>query len=278
MCKDEVNQKVSFVSLTEAINRIRPCAVQLCFSATRLSEELRQRVGRPFIHRILGTGFFVNSEAYVITARHVVQKGTLFIERINAQQRNILIGLGLPNSENFVRNTVLVDFDLIDENENHDLVLLRLRRNPFRNEVKSGFRIGENEIPIIAGTPTLNPNRPQEGQWIGISGYPFDQSALVTNSGYVASVWTTPNYLADVEVNPGNSGGPVYLVDDASVIGVCVATQGSRIWREGGEPVLILDQPLYYSSGLTHIIPARHVMEILDRNKLSYSVNENSQT
>ena len=30
-------------------------------------------------------------------------------------------------------------------------------------------------------------------------------------------------YLSDFTANPGNSGGPVYTVRDASVIGVCVA-------------------------------------------------------
>src|SRR5205085_6189322 len=45
-------------------------------------------------------------------------------------------------------------------------------------------------------------------------------------------------YLADLEVNGGNSGGPVYLVETAAVIGVCVATQseiGRASCRERGE-------------------------------------------
>lgn len=259
------------MSLIEAINRIRPCTVQISFLASGFSERLQQEVGAPFIVRILGTGFFVNSDAYVITARHVIQKGRQLIEQIEARDRGVHVGLGLPDSENFVANTVAVDFEIVDEDENHDLALLRLRRNPFQREVSSGIRIGENDIPVPAEAVRLNPNRPQEGQWVGISGYPFEERVLVTNSGYIASVWTLPNYLVDAEVNPGNSGGPAYLVEDASVIGVCVATKGSPIWRENGEVTQILGHTLYFSSGLTHIIPARCVTEIMDRNGLSYS-------
>jgi S1-C subfamily serine protease len=260
------------MSLTQAINRISPSIVQICAQALELSRELQQRVGSPFIYKVLGTGFFVNSDAYIITARHVIQKGRVFIERINAARRDMFVSLGLPNSENFVGNRVLVDFDLVDEDANYDLALLRLRRNPFQGEVRSGIRIGENEIPIPAEVAQLNPDRPEEGQWVGISGYPFEERVLVTNSGYVASVWTIPNYLVDVEVNPGNSGGPVYLVEDASVIGVCIAIRGSPIRRENGEVARVLDQELYYSSGLTDVVPTRRIIEILDRNGVNYSL------
>lgn len=262
------------MALAEAIDQIRSSVVQILFSATGLSTDLQQRVGAPFIIKILGTGFFVNSDAHIITARHVIQKGRGLMEQVKANARacNIFVGLVLPNSENFVGNKVLIDFDLVDEDANHDLALLGLMKNPFQGEVSSGIRIGKNVIPVPAVAVQLRPDRPREGQWIGISGYPFQEHVLITNSGYIASVWTMPNYLADAEVNPGNSGGPVYLVEDASVIGVCVASRGTPIWREGGEVARILDQELYYSSGLTHIISTRFVIDLLDRNGAEYAI------
>jgi hypothetical protein len=72
----------------------------------------------------------------------------------------------------------------------------------------------------------LNTRRPRDGELVLTSGYPLDASVLVSNAGIVASSWSfdiaempIPNappgfsrpdvadvYLADIEVNPGNSG------------------------------------------------------------------------
>ena len=119
------------MDLSQAIIQISSSIIQICFSATELSMDLQRRVGTPFITEILGTGFYVNSDAYIITARHVIQKGRRLIDQIDARRKKLFIEIGLPNSENFVGNTVLVDFEFIDEDEIHDLALLRLRRNPF---------------------------------------------------------------------------------------------------------------------------------------------------
>jgi S1-C subfamily serine protease len=254
------------LNLTEAINEINPCIVQINAFASGFSEEFQRQVGAPFLNHVLGTGFFVNSDAYVIIARHVILAGNDFLGRINAERKNIAVSIGLPNSTNFIANRVGVGFDLIGEDENYDLSVLRLLRNPFRGEVSSGIRIDERDIPVPASAVKLRRERPMEGQWIGISGYPLEKRVLVTNSGHIASVWTIPNYLADIEVNPGNSGGPVYLVEDASIIGVCVALTGSNVWNEHGER-----QNLFYSAGLTSIIPTTRIIELLDRHQISYN-------
>jgi len=260
------------MSLAEAIDQIRSSIVQICFSATELSPRLRQQIGAIFLVRILGSGFFVNSDSLVITARHVIREGRKLIQEIDANNKRMLIGIGLPNSENFRANTVLLDFEVVDEDQDSDLALLRLSRNPFQGEVSSGVRIGEREIPVPAEVARLNPNRPREGQWVAISGYPFGERVLVTNSGHVASVWTSPNILIDAEVNSGNSGGPVYFVEDASVIGVCIAYKGSPVRRGDGEVARILGQPLFYSSGLTQVVPTSRIIDLLERNELSFSL------
>lgn len=267
-----MTEDVVLMNLIEAIDQIRSSIVQICFSATELSPRLQQQIGAISLTRVLGAGFYVNSDALVITARHVIQKGRRLIQDIEANNKRMLIGIGLPNSENFRANIVLVDFDLVGEDQNSDLALLKLSRNPFQGEVSSGVRIGGKDILVPAEVARLNPNRPKEGQWVAISGYPFGERVLVTNSGHVASVWTSPNFLIDAEVNSGNSGGPVYLVENASVIGVCVAYKGSPVWREGGKIARILDQPLFYSSGLTEVVPASRIIDLLERNELSFSL------
>ena len=256
------------VSFTETIDKIRPSIVQINCIASGLSEEVRQQIGQIFIFKVLGTGFFVNAEAHIITARHVIQAGNNWLRRMNAANKKMNVSIGLPNSENFIGNRVGIDFDIVDEDENYDLAVLKLRRNPFREEISAGIRIRGKDVPIQVSTAKLRSQRPMEGQWIGISGYPFEERVMVTNSGYVASVWTIPNYLADAEVNPGNSGGPVYLVEDASVIGVCVAIRGSKVWNERGEPV----PNLFYSSGITQIIPTLRITELLDKQGIPYTL------
>jgi hypothetical protein len=111
--------------------------------------------------------------------------------------------------------------------------------------------------------------------------------ALVTNAGSVASAWVSDpgsvarlglpepgadvadRYLADLEVNGGNSGGPVYTQGAARVIGVCVATQSALVRHRDG--VAVIDgAPLVYSSGLTLVVPSKYVVALLQRNGITW--------
>lgn len=248
------------MKLSEAIELIRPSVVQIVSAEGRRAP--------------LGTGFIVDEEAHVVTAHHVV-----------ASARQILVGLALPNTENMRGNFILVDVDLVAVDGRHDLGLLKLRRNPFRGAIRSGIVINNEEVPVLYGTARLNPNRPKDGFEVGISGYPLHVPVMVTNSGWMATSWESDiaqmpapgappgfaipdiadSYLADVEVNPGNSGGPGYLVDDASVIGVCVGSRLAPVRDQAGNSVR-WNGGLFYSSGLTAVVPARYVVELLKRN------------
>lgn len=276
------------MDLTQAIENIHKCIVQICFLASDLPEEVRRREGRPFISRILGTGFFVRSTGHVVTALHVIRGGRRMAERISAARKDILVGIAQPNTENMRGNFTVVDFEVVAEDDLHDLALLKLSRNPFEGEVSSGIRIGDQEVPLLYDTPSFNPERPKDGTAIGISGYPLGQPVLVTNAGWMATSWAfniaqlpvpeapqwfreirvADAYLADVEVNPGNSGAPVYLVDNGSVIGVCVASKPAPIRNSDGKSVLIDDKQLFYSSGLTIVVPTRYVIELLKEHDL----------
>jgi S1-C subfamily serine protease len=278
------------LSVPKAIEAIRPSIVQILLLASGFSEDVQREIGRPFINQPIGTGFFVNQDAYVITARHVVEGGRQRLEQIQADRKQLLVGVAQPNTENMRGNFSAVDFDLIEADTRHDLALLRLRRNPFRSEMRSGIRIGENEVPLLFGAVAIDPNRPKDGVAIGISGYPLGQPVLVTNVGCLATSWafefhevsvpgapqwfTMPEvadtYLADIEVNRGNSGAPVYLIENATVVGVCVGSKPAPVRDQRGNNVSIGNDKLYYSSGLTMLVPVRYVIELLRSHNLNW--------
>src|SRR5437870_9826283 len=273
------------MNLSEAIDRIRPSIVQITFFASSFSDEVRRRLGRPFVKAPLGTGFFVHRDGYVVTANHVIELGNRLSRQMEAQEKRMQIGMALTNSGNMRGNFSMIDFDLAVSDARHDIALLRLRNNPFRGEVHSGIVIGDREVPLAFGLPDLDSGRPKEGASVGISGYPLSESVLVTNSGHIASVWSydvaempvpgapewfrmpdiADTYLVDSEVNPGNSGGPVYLVESAEIIGICVATKPAPVRDEQGNPVSINETKLYYSSGLTVVIQSRYVIRLIEQ-------------
>ena len=280
------------MSVPQAIENVRPSIVQISLLAINLSVEMQREVGgHHFISSTLGTGFLVNSDGYVITARHVIEGGRQILERIQAGQRRMLVGLAQRNTENMRGNFSVVEFDIVEQDVRHDLVLLRLRRNPFRGEVRSGIVIGDSEEPLLFGTVTLNPNRPRDGVAVGISGYPLGEPVLVTNVGCMATSWAftieeapvpgapqwfrmpdiADAYLADVEVNRGNSGAPVYLIENAAVIGVCVGSKPAPIRDQQGVNISVGNRELLYSSGLTIVVPIRYVIELLRTHNLDWS-------
>lgn len=288
------------MTVAEAIEHIRPSIVQITYLASDLSDELRRQIGgKPFISGPLGTGFLVNSDGYVITALHVITKGRMELERLQAGRKAMFVGLATPNTETMRGNFALVHFELIDQDPPHDLALLKLRQNPFEGEVKSGIRVAGDEIPLLFGVASLKLQRPQDGAAVAISGYPLGQPVLVTNAGWMATSWSfeiheiqppgapdwfripdvADSYLADVEINPGNSGGPVYLVEKGTVIGLCSGSKPTPVTEVLGQgqhqsATTADGHPLVYSSGLTVVVPAQYVIELLKKNGLKWTEPE----
>jgi S1-C subfamily serine protease len=203
-----------------------------------------------------------------------VEEGSKILEGIQSEIKMLSIGFAYPNTQQMRGNFTLMDFDLIETDKIHDIALLKLK---------------SKEIPPMFGnapSPKLEPvvlnlDRPEDGAAIGISGYPLNQSVLVTNGGFMATSWAfelqelkspgTPEfyrklgiadwYLADINVNPGNSGGPVYLASDGSVIGVCVAYLPTAVRDDKGGVT-----NYYYNTGLAVVVPSRYVSDLL-KNK-----------
>jgi hypothetical protein len=161
------------------------------------------------------------------------------------------------------------------------------------------IQIGDTVITGLHGVCEPDLERPVDGAGVAASGYPLQNSALVTNAGGIASAWLTDReaaallrledphtresadrYLADLEVNGGNSGGPVYRVDTGRVIGVCRATQSAPVTfgdEEGGAVIPEGRGPLVYSSGLTVVVPAKYVAKFLHENGLAWRREDGDQ-
>jgi len=278
------------MSLADALDQVRLGIVQITLSAFDLADNAVRNIGRHFFVESLGTGFSASQEGCVITAYHVMEYGRHILDGIEAHQKSIQVGLPEPNTETMRGNFALVDFDIVDEDKHHDLALLRLRRNPLVGEVLSGFSQNGRRESLRFSTMTLHPKRPRDGAAVGISGYPLETSVLVTNAGWMATSWeidvkesqvpgapewyrkidVADVYLADVEVNPGNSGAPVYLIDNGKVIGVCVASKPAPVRDQHDKQVAVCGRELYYSSGLTIVVPIRYAIDLLRKHNLSY--------
>ncbi|MGA8872360.1 MAG: serine protease [Candidatus Acidiferrales bacterium] len=282
------------MTLPEAIEFMRPSVVQVSLRVDPAP------TGRPFevparpVVVPLGSGFLVSVDGYAVTARHVV-------EAFHAVQTNgrktLVVGLALPNLENYksggatisIRGSFrYVNCEVVDEDVRHDLALLQLDPNPFTHKA-SLIETPKETIDALERVAPLASSRPVDGQAIAVSGYPFNETVLITTSGSLASSWAydsalgqipgapsgslapdvADSYLADVHVNPGNSGGPVYSVENGMVIGVCVAyDMAPVVYGDGNhEPASVGNRPIFSNSGLAVVVPVPYVVDLLKKQR-----------
>jgi len=265
------------MDLTAAIKRVQPSIVQISFYAHDFpgASTIPQRIN---LNRPFGTGFVVSLEGHIITANHVVEEGFKALRSAKSEFKNLSVGFAYPNTQNMRGNFTLMNFGVIETDTIHDIALLKLKSTKIP-------RMFANRPPLKLTPVILKSDRPEDGVTIGISGYPLNQSVLVTNGGFLATSWAfdlqelelpgTPgfyrkldiadSYLADINVNPGNSGGPVYLAGDGSVIGVCVAYLPTNVRDDKGG---IVENHLY-NTGLAIVVPSRYVCDLLERHVAS---------
>jgi S1-C subfamily serine protease len=289
-------KRLPLPTVSEAIEKVRPAVVQIRIVVRPSPPDIAHPTAvNPGVIPV-GTGFLIGVEGYAITARHVMVGVRSLMDRIPGV-KEMGVGIALPNIQN-VRGVTIqssftgVGFEEVDEDAAHDLALLKLKRNPFRGEVSSGIvadgvKVGELHV----SESVLDARRPQDGAVVAISGYPLSEPGLVTNAGWMASVWSftisqTPaqppapagwmipevadSYLADVTANPGNSGGPVYLVDSGAVIGVCVGGKLAPAKDQNGQDVVIDGHTISYAAGLTVVVPSQYVVELLKKNGVKW--------
>lgn len=271
---DSSSNLTRMAALSDAIDQVRPCVIQVLLAGDGI---------RPLP---VGTGFICHNSGLVLTARHVTQDAFVYAVKQGLSNSQLLIGLAQANTENMRANFTLVGGEVVEEDARHDLALLRMVPNPFDGGVGSGIVIGDTPIPLMFDVAATSPERPRDGTAIAVSGYPLSETVLITTSGVLASAWgldikeeqlpgapagfTRPDikdsYLADVSVNPGNSGGPVYRSEDGVVIGVCVAFKKAPLLA-GDQPVVVNGEALAYNSGLSVVIPIVYGQQLLDRHK-----------
>jgi S1-C subfamily serine protease len=274
------------MDLPDAIDFVQPSVVQVnCIVSGDKPDVRMQLGGKPFKSMPLGTGFLVSEAAHVVTAQHVIEAARALPTQFPGAQIQVGIGIAHPSTENMRANFSVTGFSLIDEDPGHDLALLQMAQNPFRGEMSSGIVIDDTPIELMHRVATMNPERPRDGEAIAVSGYPLGETVLLTSTGIVASSWSTtvdemphpggiPNvtipeirdtYLADVQTNPGNSGGPVYVVADGSVLGVLVAGKLTSVIA-GDKPAVVDHVALTADAGVSVVVPTRYVCEMLDRH------------
>jgi S1-C subfamily serine protease len=278
------------MDLPEVIDLVRPSVVQISCSVSGDSPEVRAQLGGKFFESMpLGTGFFVSEDAHVITAQHVIAGARDLPGQFPGADIRVGVGIAAPNTENMRAIFSVTGFDLLEEDPRHDLALLRTNQNPFQGEVASGIVINDSPMELLYRVATLNPDRPRDGDGIAVSGYPLGETVLLTNTGILASSWaytvdemphprwpnatipeTRDTYLADVQTNPGNSGGPVYSTCDGAVIGVLVAGMLTNVLA-GGQPASVEGLSLSADAGVSVVVPARYVCEMLERHGVSWT-------
>lgn len=56
-----------------------------------------------------------------------------------------------------------------------------------------------------------------------------------------------------------------------AVIGVCVASRGAPTWFSTGKPVQTDEGPILYDSGISSVVPAMYVAELLERTDVPWT-------
>jgi S1-C subfamily serine protease len=264
---------VDYMDLADVIEYIRPSIVQIAVLPSAAAH------GAQF--NVLGTGFWVSENGLVITARHVIEDARRLMASFPGSR--LMIGQSIPSvtdPEFTIRGSFnYLNSEVVEEDPRHDIALIQAIRNPFVTEQRPFIKTltPDTDVYPLLGLATLSTSEVRDGEQVGVSGYPLAEPVLVTTSGGIASAlgtniqhaqalgappgYTIPNiadsYLADVAVNPGNSGGPVYRVSDGGVIGVCVAFRIGHV--SNGTKMFLCN------SGLSVVVPIKYGHELIAR-------------
>jgi S1-C subfamily serine protease len=160
--------------------------------AQDIAEQAAQSVPQVLVFNGSGSGFIV-ADGFVVTNAHVVD---------GASDAELAFEDGLRSS-----------CQVTDRNAVSDLALLRCDTT------------GRAAVTLAETPPSL-------GAEVVVAGFPgedpsaFGSESLAITSGVVSRVSNSDGYLqTDAALNPGNSGGPVFLAETGEVVGVATAVR-----------------------------------------------------
>jgi S1-C subfamily serine protease len=269
-----------------SIAQVKPLVVQITFKSD-LTEPGYQE-------GIAGSGFMVSDEGYVLTAAHVVTEREAGLRGSGATKVEFFVGILIDTISgpgvNSRGSFAYIPCTIKDTDPVHDIAILQLAENPFSDAFRMRIKTGDKEPKVMLGVAKLEQSVPGEGQTVLVSGYPGYIPTLVTQRGMIASegfsAEPTPRpgagagslssdledaILLDAVVNPGISGGPVYLPGEHSVIGICRA-YGPSVYGPATTPTPQRLQTLGPGEskyvGLAIVIPIKYAIALLQKNKI----------
>jgi len=216
------------LTLTKAVEQARSSVLKVT---------CRDSSGRPLL---TGTGFFVNNTGVVVTAKHVITLPN------GSVCPDVTLSLPLEHLSQPVSNIRLIEsfadvhVAVSATDSVHDIAVLTSTENPL-DKRHDHLTIGTGrEGPIVANVlprsfATLDARPLEAGDGIFVCGYPLEFPVLITTSGNVASSDALDDdinnralkdvYWADIQINHGNSGGPVFSRAKGRVVGIVTAVQ-----------------------------------------------------
>jgi S1-C subfamily serine protease len=276
----QARTKATNTSITEvvsnALEAVRPAIVQIKteveYSIVELPGQIRTGVST-------GSGFFLDSAGHVGTASHVVDIGKLrntftslhrsssrhqTVDQQTFRIKQIIVGVPLPDAE-VASNVIAGNFSTVPAtilrvDQRADIAILTPTTNPFTTSFPAPLTVSGRSFAPRPIVPQFYVQRPRDGDMISVSGFPLNIAVMVTNTGWIASGWYVDVdnrqrlYLGDIQVNHGNSGGPVYRVADGAIIGVVVQFRNTPESITSG---------LEINSGLSVIVPIQRVLDLL---------------
>jgi S1-C subfamily serine protease len=253
--------------LKQIIPLLRSAIVQVIVRATPSN-------GKP-IETIAGTGFFVADLRYIATAAHVITDTAANLQQQGAT--NIQFSINLPTKDFHLPNVRgLMGFfgspiEVLDVDQQNDLALLRTPQQFGPKGIRPLITIDGKEVEILEVSDVrFFAGNPEVGEEIAVAGFPLSTPYLIVQTGIISAlpVLPVPNsdaeheeIVIDAAVNPGNSGGPVFIASSGLIIGVCRA---QRLAPLNGTMAGGLSQ----NAGLSLITPAKFLRNLMQKHQI----------